>query len=358
MALPNLTNIAKKPMNPKADALAKMMDTSAIAQAGQPMAQKPPTLGTATGVAPSIKPMGFGGPQQPQMRRPEMPTTPIGTKTVQAGGTVQAPTLPTRPVAPKSPTVMTPVQTTPVQTTPSTPEPAAPSTQAEIDAMIRKFVESQLANAGNVDTSAQEALIRDQMEGKLGASLVDQRARMGRAGFGAGGVTAALESDARTNASREALDQILGFRTSENQRSVDNARNAISTEQGMRSAASDDALRRMVLETMQAESMLDATPAEQQAARTQETQTANGADTNGDGVTSEQESGAYVNAAMEGMQAVADRRASGDNSPLPVRSGPGDGFIVVQAPRKDRDGNPVAGVLYNPQTGELANYTG
>lgn len=222
--------------------------------------------------------------------------------------------------------------------------------------MIRKFVEGQLANAGNVDTSAQEALIRDQMEGKLGASLVDQRARMGRAGFGAGGVTAALESDARTNASREALDQILGFRTSENQRSVDNARNAISTEQGMRSAASDDALRRMVLETMQAESMLDATPAEQQAARTQETQTANGADTNGDGVTSEQESSAYVNAAMEGMQAVANRRASGDNSPLPVRSGPGDGFIVVQAPRKDRDGNPVAGVLYNPQTGELAQY--
>lgn len=258
MALPNLTNIAKKPMNPKADALAKMMDTSAIAQAGQPMAQKPPTLGTATGVAPSIKPMGFGGgPMQPQMQRPERPTMPIGTKTVQAGGTVQAPALPTRPVEPKTPGM--PSAPTPITTSPVTkpePEPAS-KTQDEIDAMIRKFVESQLANAGNVDTSAQEALIRDQMEGKLGASLVDQRARMGRAGFGAGGVTAALESDARTNASREALDQILGFRTSEEQRSIDNARKAVTTEQDMRSAASDDALRRMILETLQAEAGLE-----------------------------------------------------------------------------------------------------
>lgn len=251
MALPNLTNIAKKPMNPKADALAKMMDTSAIAQAGQPMAQEPPTLGTATGVAPSIKPMGFGGPQQPQMQRPTLPIVPSNRKP-----TPVTPKTPGMPVAP------TPITTSPVVKPEPAPTPAAPATQDDIDAMIRKFVESQLANAGNVDTSAQEALIRDQMEGKLGASLVDQRARMGRAGFGAGGVTAALESDARTNASREALDQILGFRTSENQRSVDNARSAISTEQGMRSAASDDALRRMILETLQAEAGLENVPAD------------------------------------------------------------------------------------------------
>lgn len=274
MALPNLTNIAKKPMNPKADALAKMMDTSAIAQAGQPMAQKPPTLGTATGVAPSIKPMGFGGgPQQPQMQRPMAPTNPVGPKTVQAGGGVQTPAMPTRPTRPPNtggvpgaPTGgLPPAGGRPgldIGASPSTPpqQPASAS-QDEIDAMIRKFVEGQLANAGNVDTSAQEALIRDQMEGKLGASLVDQRARMGRAGFGAGGVTAALESDARTNASREALDQILGFRTSEEQRSIDNARKAVTTEQDMRSAASDDALRRMILETLQAEAGLETTDA-------------------------------------------------------------------------------------------------
>ncbi len=267
MALPNLTNIAKKPMNPKADALAKMMDTSTIAQAGQPMAQKPPTLGTATGVAPMVKPMGFGGgPQQPQMQRPTAPSAPTRPTTVQAGGTVVAPAQrPVTPVTPKIPGIPaapTPVTTSPVVKPEPAPTPAAPATQDDIDAMIRKFVEGQLANAGNVDTSAQEALIRDQMEGELGASLVDQRARMGRAGFGAGGVTAALESDARTNASREALDQILGFRTSEEQRSIDNARKAVTTEQDMRGAASDDALRRMILETLQAEAGLEDVPAD------------------------------------------------------------------------------------------------
>lgn len=267
MALPNITNVMKKP-NPKADALAQMMDTSAIAKAGQPniapQVQKPPTLGTATGV-PLIKPMNFGGGGQ-QMQRPTSPTVPTGPRTVQAGGNVQAPApaMPTRPTSgvPGAPTGgLPPAGAKPgldIGASASTPPAAA--TQDDIDAMIRKFVESQLNAANNVDTSAQEALIRDQMEGKLGASLVDQRARMGRAGFGAGGVTAALESDARTNASREALDQILGLRTSEEQRAIENARGAISTEQGMRSAASDDALRRMILETLQAEAGLE-TPA-------------------------------------------------------------------------------------------------
>ena len=62
----------------------------------------------------------------------------------------------------------------------------------------------------------------------------------------------AVEGDVRGAASRSALDQILGLRRGEEQRAIENATSAISTEQGMRSAASADALRRMVLESLQA----------------------------------------------------------------------------------------------------------
>jgi hypothetical protein len=94
------------------------------------------------------------------------------------------------------------------------------------------------------------------MEGKLGEGLVDARARGGRAGFGMSGAQQAVEGDVRGAASRSALDQILGLRRGEEQRAIENATSAIGTEQGMRSAASADALRRMVLESLQAEAGL------------------------------------------------------------------------------------------------------
>lgn len=245
----------KKP-NVKADTMAQLMDQKVIADVAAPKA--PPTLSTAQRqpqpqMNPAIKPMGFGG-GSPQIRQP---TAPQGLPTkIQPGG-IKPPTQ--QPATTPAPTIATPAQTT----APLSPSAQAkpPASQDDLDAMIRSFVEDRLGAANNVDTTEQEALIRQQMEGKLGSSLVDQRARMGRAGFGASGATAALESDARTAASREALDQILGLRTSEEQRAFNNATQAISTESDMRSAASDDALRRMVLETLQAQAGLE-TPVE------------------------------------------------------------------------------------------------
>jgi hypothetical protein len=130
------------------------------------------------------------------------------------------------------------------------------SEQDKIDREIRDFVRSRIGAANNVDTTEAEALITRQMEGKLGEGLVDARARGGRAGFGMSGAQMAVEGDVRGAASRSALDQILGLRRGEEQRAIENATSAISTEQGMRSAASADALRRMVLESLQAEAGL------------------------------------------------------------------------------------------------------
>jgi hypothetical protein len=140
---------------------------------------------------------------------------------------------------------------------PLTPEQAAQSEQDKMDQEIRDFVRSRIGAAGKVDTTEEEALITRQMEGKLGEGLVDARARGGRAGFGMSGAQQAVEGDVRGAASRSALDQILGLRRGEEQRAIENATSAIGTEQGMRSAASADALRRMVLESLQAEKGLE-----------------------------------------------------------------------------------------------------
>jgi hypothetical protein len=137
---------------------------------------------------------------------------------------------------------------------------AADRAQADRDALdqqIRDFVSGRVSGANEVDTTEQEALIRDLVEGKTGAALVDARARGGRAGFGASGAQMAIEGDIRKQAGQAASGDILDLRRTEQQRAFDNATQAIQTESGMRSAASDDALRRMFLESLQAESGLE-----------------------------------------------------------------------------------------------------
>jgi hypothetical protein len=358
--------VMKKP-NVKADTMAALMDQKVIADVAAPKA--PPTLSTAQRqpspqMNPAIKPMGFGGGASPQVRQPTAPQgIPSQQRTTQAGGVVK----PTAPAMPAGP--VTPTQTMPGATRPAE-QPAAPATQDDLDAMIRSFVEDRLRSAGNVDTTEQEALIRQQMEGKLGSSLVDQRARMGRAGFGASGATAALESDARTAASREALDQILGLRSSEEQRAFNNATQAISTESDMRSAASDDALRRMVLETLQAQAGLEGdgsgvpaygTPTgvggavaagtdAQRRAASDAYLTNQGYDLNGDGKVSD---GERRKSTTDKMAAIQKFKDTPDKSALPTVSIGGDWIVLGGADDRDGDGR---GQAYNRVTGEIGYY--
>lgn len=322
------------------------------------------------GTAPPPTAMAFGGGAPPSLgnQRPRTPGNVSPPVTGRVGQQITPPGFsgPRQPSPPMNP-APTPRPTTPppaeapgtavTGTAGTTPPPSA--TADDIDQMIRDLVASQIGAAGKANTAEEEALIRQQMQGELGQSLVDQRARMGRAGFGASGAMGAIEGDVRRAAEMDALDQILGLRRTEDQRSIENAMGAISAENQMRRGAADDALRRMALEALQAEMGLDAPPTttEDRQREWQQGAIQSGADTNGDGTLSPSEKDAYEASKVAGHQAWSDfNNSGGDRDSLPVLPGPGNGWEVVFPPGTDREGNPKPGQLYNPSTGAIAIY--
>lgn len=298
----------KKP-SIKGDAIAKMADASAINQAAVPQADaaKAPTLGRTYRPAPMKGPvqgavpvapqapqrMAFGGPT-PAAPKPAIPKgdvlsglasglreTPAGVNNGAAnnfnagaigdgstGGVAANPVGGLDDRLSAGPDYGTPEYGAGdfgsgdlVGAVNAPPMSEADRDQRERDALdkqIRDFVSGRVSGANDVDTTEQEALIRDLVEGKTGAALVDQRARGGRAGFATSGAQMAMEGDIRKQAGQAASGDILDLRRTEQQRAFDNATKAIETESGMRSAASDDALRRMFLESLQAEAGLEA----------------------------------------------------------------------------------------------------
>lgn len=111
----------------------------------------------------------------------------------------------------------------------------------EFDDVAGDFLMQQLQEAMNgADTKEEEDLIRQQMEDAIGAQLVDQRASMGRAGFGSSGALAAMEGDIQRTARQQGLSDILGLRRTEDQRGIDNASNAIGSDIDLRKQAEDE----------------------------------------------------------------------------------------------------------------------
>jgi len=261
----------------RADVMNAVMDQSAIGAAAVPQADRkaPPTLSGAYKLPPMSGPMAprqsMGGPAPQGPRDPMMPnmggSNPIADAASRQAAVSVDPNTNRGPVTgvragqpvgfdDNGNKVGGGVTGGGKGTYTGPPASTSESEQDKIDREIRDFVRSRIGAANNVDTTEAEALITRQMEGKLGEGLVDARARGGRAGFGMSGAQMAVEGDVRGAASRSALDQILGLRRGEEQRAIENATSAIGTEQGMRSAASADALRRMVLESLQAEAGL------------------------------------------------------------------------------------------------------
>lgn len=112
------------------------------------------------------------------------------------------------------------------------PEPEAPPpSDAEFDTQVRQMMADLLAGKGmDVNTAEEEALIRELMQDRLGAGLVEQRARMGRAGFGASGALAAMEGDVRRQAGQQATQETLALRRQAEQEAIDNALRAIGVD--------------------------------------------------------------------------------------------------------------------------------
>lgn len=169
----------------------------------------------------------------------------------------------------------------------------APGTApSDFDTTAADFLLEQLQQGGQADTTEEEALIRQQMEDAIGAQLVGSRASMGRAGFGSSGASAALEGDIMRTARQQGLEDTLGLRRTEDQRSIDNARDAIGSDIDLRKQAEDEFFNQEFLNTLK--SALAAEPgAAPPPGTVDDPRGLHVPDMNGDGVIDERDKQAY-----------------------------------------------------------------
>lgn len=74
--------------------------------------------------------------------------------------------------------------------------------------MVEDWIRAQFG--GPRDTGAEEGLIRELLNDRLGQQLVGQRARMGRMGMAASGASGAIEGDIRRRAAQDILGETFG----------------------------------------------------------------------------------------------------------------------------------------------------
>jgi hypothetical protein len=119
-----------------------------------------------------------------------------------------------------------------------------PNTEANgyrsIDQLMEDYIRAQMEAANNVDTTAGEALIREQMDANIGSGRVNNRAAMGAGGWGQSGMAAAVGSDIERAARQQAEQSILGLRQSEAQRAQDNAARAFGLDIEGQQAANEE----------------------------------------------------------------------------------------------------------------------
>jgi hypothetical protein len=118
---------------------------------------------------------------------------------------------------------------------PPPPEPATsplpPPSDEQFDQQIRQMLADLVSGKGmNVDTAEEEALIKQFMQDQIGQGLVEQRARMGRAGFGASGALAAMEGDVQRQAAQRATQETLATRRQAEQDAIERALNAVDID--------------------------------------------------------------------------------------------------------------------------------
>ena len=118
------------------------------------------------------------------------------------------------------------------------------------DQAVADLLMEEVQSAGKADTRAEEDLINTQMGDEIGGALVNQRASMGRSGFGASGAMAASEGDIQRTARQQGLEDVLGLRRTEDQRSRDNASKAIGSDIDMRKQSEDEFFNRAMLDTL------------------------------------------------------------------------------------------------------------
>jgi hypothetical protein len=126
-----------------------------------------------------------------------------------------------------------------------------------LDQQIRGLIENLISGKG-ASTESEEALIRQLMEDRIGAGLVEQRARMGRAGFGASGALAAMEGDVRRQAAQGATQETLAVRRQAEQDAINRALEAIGVDVEKRKQAGEELYQQEYLNALK--SALGQTP--------------------------------------------------------------------------------------------------
>lgn len=123
----------------------------------------------------------------------------------------------------------------------------------ELDRQIRSMIGDLVSGRGmDVDTGEEEALIRELMQDRLGAGLVEQRARMGRAGFGASGALAAMEGDIRRQAGQQATQETLALRRQAEQEAIRNALESVGVDVSKRREARQEVFDEEFLNALKA----------------------------------------------------------------------------------------------------------
>jgi hypothetical protein len=124
-------------------------------------------------------------------------------------------------------------------------QPAEKSNEEMINDLVRQYLEQ----AGNVDTTEQEALIEQRIKEQLNMDLMNQRAAAGASGFESSGALIGMDADIRRQAGTDAVEQILGARRDAEQDAFDRATGA---------AGMNLAERKQAYEEWKAQEQLDA----------------------------------------------------------------------------------------------------
>lgn len=144
--------------------------------------------------------------------------------------------------------------------TPTGNDAATNAAPKSFEQQSEDFISSLMQGAGNPDTSAQDAMIQQQEAAKEGKDVVNQRASMGRAGFGASGAMGAMEGDVRRKDSAQAAQDQLTYDTQQKQQSINNASNALTLDAQTKQAAMDQAMQQEIMKMIAANDQPTPTP--------------------------------------------------------------------------------------------------
>lgn len=127
------------------------------------------------------------------------------------------------------------------------PGATANAEPTDLDQMFEDYARGAF---GEVDTSEEEAQMQAQQDRLLGRGLMDTRARMGEAGFAAGGLDVALENTARAEAAEQLGLDISGIRDREGEQRRAAIEGAMGLDLEKQSGARQDAILKAQMDAL------------------------------------------------------------------------------------------------------------